>query len=143
MAGMMKQHGDDEGGIITDINITPLVDVVLVLLIIFMTTAALILAPVIKVELPKAASGDKSEPFEMGVVVEKDGTIRAGGLERTTEGLRSYIREKIANHGKDNVAAWIQADRNVTHGKVITVIDVLKQEGLNKFAFNIELATEK
>lgn len=139
MGGSVKLGGGNDDGMISDINITPLVDVVLVLLIIFMVTASLILAPVIKVELPTAASGETSEPYEIGVIVMRDGTLRAGGLERTPDGLRVYLRQKIAEHGKENIAAWIQADRNVTHGRVITVIDILKTEGINKFAFNIEL----
>ena len=142
MAGGAKLKHDDEGGLISDINITPLVDVVLVLLIIFMTTAALILAPVIKVELPKASTGEASEPYEIGIIIDRDGIIKAGGIERNMDTLRVYLRQKVMEHGKQNVAAWIQADRYVTHGKVINVVDALKKEGIGKFAFNVEASAE-
>ena len=68
MAGGASGYGndDDSGRMIVDINVTPLVDITLVLLIIFMVTASYIVSPAIKVDLPKAASGTEQTKTTLG-----------------------------------------------------------------------------
>jgi len=71
MAG--KASSDDDGGLIADINITPMVDITLVLLIIFMVAAPMIMKQAIKVNLPKAATGKTAPDTSVSVVIKKDG----------------------------------------------------------------------
>ena len=84
MAGGASADDDD---IITDINVTPLVDIMLVLLIIFMLTANLIDNPAIEVDLPEASTGEASEPTTVGLVLTKDGTIYLNGSPTDEEPL--------------------------------------------------------
>lgn len=132
MAGAMKQSDDE---IIADINITPFVDVVLVLLIIFMVTASYIVAQSIPVDLPKASTGeDVSTTF--AITLMPDGQTYLDG-ERVDD---FSLRQKIIAARADNadVRVIIAADTNVIHGKVVRIIDLVRQEGVSKFAISID-----
>jgi biopolymer transport protein ExbD len=132
MAGAMKQQDDE---IIADINITPFVDVVLVLLIIFMVTASYIVAQSIPVDLPKASTGeDVSTTF--AITLMPDGQTYLDG-ERVDD---FSLRQKIIAARADNadVRVIIAADTNVIHGKVVRIIDLVRQEGVSKFAISID-----
>lgn len=128
--------GGDEDGMITGINVTPLVDVMLCLLVIFMVTTSYVVADSIKVDLPKASTGEGTEPSTISLVYTKEKVLMLNGKKSSEPELRAAIRAEL----KDNkeVQAIIGADKAVTHGEVIHLIDVVKQEGIVKFALNIE-----
>ena len=134
MAGISNGGGDDE--LISGINITPLVDIVLVLLIIFMVTTTYIVRDAIEVDLPRAAHAGEATGSTLAVVLTRDGTIYVDGVKRTESELAARTREVVA---KDRDArAIISADKGSLHGAVVRVIDVVKGEGVSKFAINIE-----
>ena len=133
MAGQSFQNEDEP---ISGINVTPLVDVVLVLLIIFMVTTPMIMKPSINVNLPKAASGDKSAPGELLITITKEGRIQANGKDVSDEVLRNMSLELVAQ--KPEIQAMISADKDTAHGVVVGVMDVVKGAGVKKFAINIE-----
>ena len=135
MAGTGNSGGDDET--ISAINVTPLVDVVLVLLIILMVTASYVAdKDSIPMELPKAATGDNSTvPSTLSVSIDKDGRFYLDAQEITLEQMRGRVREA---YGKDHeTRAVIAADGRVSHSEVVKVIDLLRQEKVTKFAINV------
>jgi len=133
MAGA-PQLDDDE--VISGINVTPLVDVMLVLLIIFMVTATYIVRESIEVELPRAAHGGESVGVMLNIVITKDPKIFVDGVEMDEDGLKRKVSEA---YQKDKDArAIISADKSSLHGAVVHVIDVIKGQGIGKFAINIE-----
>ena len=121
---------------ITGINITPLVDITLVLLIIFMVTATFIVTPSIKVDLPKAATGDNTPSSPLALVLDKSGTLYLNGKPTDEEAVKAFIRSQLASNKQ--VQAVISADKSVSHGAVIHLIDIVKTEGVTKFAINVE-----
>ncbi|MCA9531590.1 MAG: biopolymer transporter ExbD [Myxococcales bacterium] len=127
------QGGDDEG-LITDINVTPLVDVVLVLLIILMVTATAIVSKTIPMELPKAATGEKT-PSTMTISIDAAGDLFLDAQPITTDALRAKVHE--AQEQNQDLRAVIAADGRTEHAKVVHVIDVLRQEKVTKFAINV------
>lgn len=133
MAGS-KLGGDDEP--MTEINILPLVDIILVVLIIFMVTTSYIVAPSIKVNLPDAATGDATAPSSLGISVQADGTLALDGEPISEADLRAAVRAAKAKNV--DVVCLIAGDRDARHGDVTHVIDLVKQEGVAKFAINIE-----
>lgn len=134
MAGMAPSGGDDD--LIAAINVTPFVDVVLVLLIILMVTSTAIVKASLKVELPKAASAGASVESTLNVVVLADGKLMLDGAEIDEATLAATVRkERKAN---DKVQAVIAADKRVPYGEVVHVIDVVKTNGVTSFALNIE-----
>lgn len=129
--------GDDDP--IVDINITPLVDIVLVVLIIFMVTATYIVAPSIKVTLPEAATGENTEQSSLGLTLTEDGKLYLDGTEIEEAALRAFIRDEKAR--SPELTCLIAADGGVSHARVVWLIDLVKQEGVSKFAINIDPAT--
>jgi biopolymer transport protein ExbD len=135
-----SSYDDDEGGTaISDINVTPLVDITLVLLIIMMVAAPLIVNnPSIKVELPKAATGDETQKSTISLTLRKDGKLYFGEEEVDEPEAKKRI-DAEAQRNKD-VQAIIAADRGVEYGRVMHLIDLVKSLGVSKFALNIDAA---
>tara|TARA_B110000037_G_scaffold197605_1_gene235844 strand:+ start:276 stop:734 length:459 start_codon:yes stop_codon:yes gene_type:complete len=125
--------GEDEP--IVDINITPLVDIILVVLIIFMVTATYIVAPSIKVNLPDAATGEPTETSSLGIHLGANGELSLDGEMISEQDLRTFVNAE-AQRDADTVCL-IAADRDVSHGQVVAIIDLVRQEGIAKFAINI------
>lgn len=132
MAGQADQ--DDEG--ISGINVTPLVDITLVLLIIFMVTASYIVKETIEVELPRAAHGGETVQKTFALLVTREGKTFLNGVPVDDLGLLAAVRES-RRKGED-VQAIIGADKNASHGMVTHVLDLLKGAGVLKFAIQIE-----
>jgi biopolymer transport protein ExbD len=137
MAGGAKF--DDEE-IISDINVTPFVDVALVLLIIFMVTATYIVAQSIPVDLPEAGTGE-DVVTTFAITITPDGQLFLDGEKKDEAGIRAKIR-KTREHNED-VRVVIAADKVVTHGRVVHIIDLIRKEGVAKFAINIDAEEEK
>jgi biopolymer transport protein ExbD len=140
MAGQSSSGGDDD--VITGINVTPLVDIMLCLLVIFMVTTSYVVADSLKVDLPEASTGDATEPsvIMLTFTVEKDTGARQlylNGEKADEVALRAHIK-KVKAEGKTDLQAVIAADKAASHGEVIRLIDIVKQEGIVKFALNIE-----
>ena len=133
---MAGSSGSDDDDIIVGINVTPLVDIVLVLLIIFMVTATYIVRASIEVDLPRAAHGGESTGPLLSVVITRDGVIYLDGVQRTEEELVARSREAVA--ANPEARAIISADKGALHGAVVRVIDVVKGAGISRFAINIE-----
>jgi len=125
---------EDEG--ITGINVTPLVDITLVLLIIFMVTASYIVKETIEVELPRAAHGGETVQKTFALLVTRDGKSFLNGVPVDDGALISEV-QKARTAGED-VQAIIGADKNATHGAATHLLDVLKGAGVTKFAIQIE-----
>ena len=114
-------------------DLTPLVDVVFLLLIFFMLSTTFIVAPGIKVKLPKSSSTDISrEKKEVRVVMAKDNKIFVQQKLVSIEELGKYLK-KAARESREGMVI-IQADERVPHGKVVEVMDVAKTAGFSKLA---------
>jgi len=144
VAGGSTHYDDEEGGqgAITDINVTPLVDITLVLLIIFMVTAPMIVNnPSIKVELPKAATGDETLKSTLALTLQRDPSsgavmIYANGEKTDEPAVKAMIPDMLAKN-KD-LQAIIAADRGISYGDVVHIVDLVKSLGVHKFALNTD-----
>ena len=133
MAGGSQQ--DDEGAI-TGINVTPFVDIALVLLIIFMVTAKYIVTPqAIPVDLPRASTSN-AVSVAVAVSVDASGAIFADTRPVTEEQLIAYMRDR--HRENPEVRAIIAADQRVPHGRVVHVIDLVRRAGVTKFAIQTQ-----
>lgn len=123
-------------GLITDINVTPLVDIMLVLLIIFMLTAHLIARQVIEVQLPKAAQATSVSPTTLAVTLTREGRMFLNGIPTKPDALRAAIQASVAKDAKTQVI--VAGDKNVSHGRVVWVLDLVKSLGVTSFAIQID-----
>jgi len=125
-------NGNDEE-MITAINVTPLVDIVLVLLIVLMVTSSYLVNKSINVELPKAATGEATSP-NLSISIDAESKLYLDGNSIELPELQGRIRE--AYQRDPEVKAIISADGRVKHAEVVTVIDILRREKVTKFAIN-------
>lgn len=125
-------------GLITDINVTPLVDIMLVLLIIFMLTAHLIAKQAIEVQLPKAANSTAVPATTLAVTLTREGRMYLNGVETTPAALRATVQAAIAKDPKTQTI--IAGDKDVSHGRVVWVLDLVKSLGVTSFAIQIDPA---
>ena len=134
MASVQASGGGRRAGIV-GINITPMVDVVLVLLVIMMVSATYIVSQSLKVELPKTASSDESVARTLVVTVTKHGTYLLND-EPITEG-ELPARLRAARSESKDATLVVTADEAAMHGHVVGVIDRAKLAGIQKFAINV------
>jgi biopolymer transport protein ExbD len=127
----------DDGDEITGINVTPLVDIVLVLLIIFMVTANMIVRETVEVDLPRAANTkDKTVQGPVMLTMDKDAKVFFDGVEVENAALMTKMKEAVEKDKE--VRAIISADQSLNYGKVMGLIDLVKEAGIAKFALNIQ-----
>jgi biopolymer transport protein ExbD len=132
MAG--ERQEPDEA--ITGINVTPLVDITLVLLIIFMVTTRIVLNQTVPLDLPKAASGTSEVQVVFSIILTADNRAFVDGKAIANDDtILNLARDAQAQH--PDLRAVIKADSAVTHGRVIHVLDLLKQAHVNKIAFGV------
>jgi biopolymer transport protein ExbD len=127
----MAGASSDEEDVISAINVTPLVDITLVLLIIFMVTAKIIVAQ----GLPKAASGETIQTI-FSVELTADGRTRVDSKWVSGDDAVGGLAKRARQKNRD-LRAVIRADRKVEHGRVIHVLDLLKRSGIAKIAFAV------
>ncbi|ABS25081.1 biopolymer transporter ExbD [Anaeromyxobacter sp. Fw109-5] len=132
----MAAHSNGSDEAITGINVTPLVDITLVLLIIFMVTASYIVKEGIEVDLPRAAHGGETVGPTLAFAIDRDGKLYLDGQPVGRDAARAAVRAALARSAE--ARALIGADRAVPHGEVVSVIDLVKSEGLTRFAIQIE-----
>jgi biopolymer transport protein ExbD len=133
MAG--RVGADDDDGI-NEINVTPLVDVMLVLLVIFLVASVYIVKDSIELELPKAAATSDAVETTVSIVMDQNRKLYLNG-QPIDEAKLARACEDAAARNKDTQAI-IAADHRVSHGDVIGVIDLVRSHGLERFALNVK-----
>ena len=130
-----SSSGDDA---ITGINVTPLVDITLVLLIIFMVTAKLIAGQSVPLDLPKAATASVTQTV-LNVEIDDRGRVTANG-QPVPDRLALEQKAKSALADDPSLRALISASARASHGSVLAVMDSLRKVGLTKIAFAADKA---
>ena len=131
--------GDEEGEgeIFAEINITPLTDIFLVLLIIFMVTSSVIANTGKNVKLPEAQDTSSTPPKAVNVTISKDGTIQVDGSAVRRDALRAALESALAASEEKQVI--LRGDREIVYGEAVYVLDQAQLAGAEGFA----LATTK
>ena len=132
-----EQHDDDDA--ITGINVTPLVDITLVLLIIFMVTTSYIVKAAIEVDLPKAATGRETKPTTLAVTLTRQGDLYLNERPTSAEDLTAHVRAELESNPE--LQALISADTELPYGRVVWLIDLIKQLGVRRYALNVAYRT--
>jgi biopolymer transport protein ExbD len=125
----------DEGDAITGINVTPLVDVTLVLLIIFMVTTSYIVKASIEVDLPQAVTARGSRPASLSVTLTRQGVLYLNDRPTSEQNLVTKVRAEV--EANPDVQVLIAADTELQYGRVVGLIDLIKQNGVRRYALNV------
>lgn len=132
MAAPSSNQDDD----IVAINVTPLVDITLVLLIIFMVTAKLVVSQAMPLDLPKAASAGETQTM-LTISIDSTGTLSANGQVITKDDSLTALAAAELSRTPD-LRAVLSASSRVEHGQVMHVLDLLRGVGITKVAFGAE-----
>jgi len=134
----MMQDFETEEESITGINVTPLVDITLVLLIIFMVTARFISEPSIGVNLPKSSRSAPAEISESNLflTINEHHQIYLNNTPVNQQDLGNRIHDMIQK--KPNLNVILRADKNIPHGEVISVLDIVRNQGVTQFGIAVE-----
>ena len=127
---------NDDNEPIANINVTPFVDIILVVLIIFMVTTPMLVRSSLEVQLPQAASGMESTPSPIHVTLDQYGQIDLNGQRVTQEQLQNEVL--AITQTNPNTQAIISADENTPHGTVIAIIDAVKTAGVSQLAIGVQ-----
>jgi len=129
----MKSSQDE---LITEINVTPLVDIILVVLIIFLIVAQVVGPQVFQVKLPKAAHGEAAPARPVTVYLDQMGRMALNGYPVQEEGLIRSIKAWVGINPELQVI--ISADEKVFHGKVVHILDTLKGLRVTRLAIHVQ-----
>lgn len=136
MAASLGGGSSRRGAAITGINVTPMVDVVLVLLVIMMVSAVYIVSQSLKVEVPKSATSDAPANTPLSVTITQQGSYLFNSKPIEEAALREELRKAKADNAEASLV--ITADRAAYHGDVVHVIDLAKLAGITKFAITVD-----
>jgi biopolymer transport protein TolR len=128
--------GGDKNGLMSDINVTPFVDVMLVLLIIFMVTAPM-MSQGVSVSLPEATSKPlPSETDHLIITINKDNQIFINDYQVTLD----FLQEKLSKiiESRQNQDVYLRADKNISYGMVVRVMSEIKEAGVEKLGMVTE-----
>jgi len=130
---------ENDGEIISSINITPLVDIFLVLLIIFMITSSVISQRQIPVNLPKAAHAGSEAPKASGLVIDKSRTMYLDGVQIDSISLVGILTKAVRQDSQHMVL--IGADEDLPYKEVVRAVDLIRGTGVSKYALKVTRQT--
>ena len=133
----MRTRGRPAGGLISGINITPLTDVVLVLLIIFMIATPLLIRSEIKVTLPRTASADVAGERSLVITIDAAGTIYLDGVRVAFADLRKTIAGAIAK--RPNAPVIIMGDRDARYDLIVQVLEMARSSGVSRLSLAVQV----
>jgi biopolymer transport protein ExbD len=139
MAGT-NSGGRGKGGMIVGINVTPMVDVVLVLLVIMMVSATYIVSQSMRVDLPTTATSDGSAASPVAVSIAADGSLELNGTRVDEAQLVAELGR--AQRRDPSLTLIVSADRAAQHGAVVHVLDLARTQQITSFAVQVERRAE-
>jgi biopolymer transport protein ExbD len=133
MSMSVKDSGDDDDSIVAEINMTPLIDVMLVLLIIFMVSSTAALESGMDIELPKTTlTNDKKESEILVISLSKNGEVAVHGKKVKSEDIKRSIASQLAELKTDSV--MLEGDTAANLGKAVEIMDMAKVAGAKNFS---------
>ena len=131
----MAASASDNDAPITSINVTPLVDIILVVLIIFMATAPLIQRRAMKVDVPKAANHEKTATEAINITFNAQRELAVAGQVMSLEQLKARLTNAAA--AQPLLHATLAADKTIPYGEIVAVIDAVRGAGIKKIGLEV------
>lgn len=139
--GKMK-HGDDDEDIVAEINMTPLIDIMLVLLIIFMVSSTAALESGMDIELPKTTlTNNKQESEILVITLSKEGRVAVHGKQVETKDISRSIASTLKDLKTDSVI--LEGDTGANLGRAVEIMDIAKSAGAKNFSIAAEESKSK
>ena len=137
---MAASYGDGQGDdLIGGVNITPLVDVCLTLLIVFVVTASFVVSRTVDVQVPTAATGEVAEPPLLTIAVTRSGEVWLNGALSSLDAIPGAVAEARARApAPEKVAGFVSADVAAPYGTFAQVVDRLRLAGVTEIALDTQ-----
>jgi biopolymer transport protein ExbD len=132
----MQSSGDFEEAI-TSINVTPLVDIILVVLIIFMATAPLINKRAISVEVPEASHQETADIEALEIVYNEKEELYLSGRKVDRESLGETL--KGLRRSNPNLRVMVAGDKRVAYGEMVGILDIVRAAGIQKAGLEVRI----
>jgi biopolymer transport protein ExbD len=132
----MAFQTDNEEGEISNINITPMVDIMLVLLVIFMVTANFLKKESVNINLPKVAASDPNVAQSVQVALTKDGKMLLEGEESDDERLVSVLSRDVKF--RPNMRVTLSADEHLPYGSIARIMGLIRKSGVSRIALSVK-----
>ncbi len=126
------RSGGNEQEVVTGINVTPMVDITLVLLIIFMVTASFVSDSALKVNLPKASTPEAAPTASLTIAQRRDGSLALMGEPVRAEALQGLLADEVRKN--PGLRVTLASDQGLSYGQVVAVIDLIKRAGVTRVA---------
>ncbi len=140
---MAGSYGGGEEDLITGVNITPIVDVCLTLLIVFIVTASAMVNRSMPVQLPKAATAESAPPSILNVAISRTGEVFLNGAPGRLEDIPRAVEDARARSPADaKLAGFVSADVEAPYGKFAEAVDRLRLAGITDIALDTQPAAE-
>jgi biopolymer transport protein ExbD len=133
----MSANYIDDDGTVTGINVTPMVDIMLVLLIVFMVTANFVSEQGLKINVPKTQDTETSTTVSLSVAVNDKGELLFKSAKTTADNLKAALTREVGVN--PNTRVTLAADSKLSYQQVVNVLDIIKQAGVA----HVALTTEK
>ena len=131
--GSLNNNTDGEEQIVSEINMTPLIDIMLVLLIIFMVTSSAALESGLDIELPKTSiTNEKKQDEILIITLDRAGKVALQGKYVTEENLAAEMTAKLAELKTESVI--LEGDTQAYLGKAVEIMDIAKSAGAKNFS---------
>jgi biopolymer transport protein ExbD len=134
--------GGEEGELISGVNITPIVDVCLTLLIVFIVTASAMVNRSMPVQLPKAATAESAPPSILNIAISRTGEVFLNGAPGRLEDIPRAVEEARARASETKLAGFVSADVEAPYGKFAEAVDRLRLAGVTDIALDTQPAAE-
>lgn len=121
---------------ISNINITPLVDILLVLLVIFMVTANFLKKESININLPRAGASDPNVAQSVQIAYTREGTLLMEGINTTEEKMIAELSREVKY--KPNMRVTLSADGKLTYGAITGVMGLIRKSGVSRIALSVK-----
>jgi len=133
---MAAAPGNNDSGEINNINITPMVDIMLVLLVIFMVTANFLKKESVNINLPKVAASDPNVAQSIQVALTKDGKLLMEGAETDRDRLMAVLTRDVRI--RPNMRVTLSADESLSYGTIANVMGLIRKSGVSRIALSVK-----
>lgn len=130
----MKRFFEDDNALVAGINVTPIIDVALVLVIILLITAPMITALNMDIDLPQARTRSVEDEVRLSITLDKDGALAVDEDIIAPQYLRSVLSQRISEAPNDNILIVVRADAAISYDRVREIIKSAKQAGAKRIA---------
>lgn len=130
----MRRRSPGSSELITKVNVTPIIDVALVLVIILLVTAPMMSASDLPVQLPEARTREAEDERNVSVTIGTGGQLAVDDREVAAQALGAAVAERLAQPGNDGVLVVVRADTSTPYSEVRRTLDVIRQSGAKRIA---------